>query len=232
MNINLPNQNVDMPYEKFIKKGANSLTDAELLAIIIRTGAVGESAVTISKKVLQLGGTEESLLNLFHISMDDLQKIRGIGVIKAIKIQCICELAIRISSQSAKENISFHSPASIANYYMETMRHKEVENVLLVLLDNKNSVLKELILSKGTINASLVSTREIFLQALRYRASCFILLHNHPSGDPNPSAMDLCLTQKINKAAEIMNITLLDHIIIGNKKYVSLKEKGYIEGSK
>lgn len=225
-------KNVDMPYEKFLNLGASALTDEELLAIIIRTGTNGVSAVDLSRQILSLSVRCKGLLGLHHLSLADLMTVKGIGIVKAVKIKCIAELSMRIAKKSASKNKVFSSPSNIANYFMEEMRHLEVENVILLLLDNKNGMIGNVLLSKGTVNASIVSTREIFLHALQFQASYIVLLHNHPSGSITPSEADIVLTKKIVSASKIMNIPLIDHIIIGDLKYTSLAEQGYIERGK
>lgn len=225
-------KNATMPYEKFLTLGASALTDEELLAIIIRTGTNGISALELSHKVLNLSMSCKGLLGLHHLRLSDLTSVKGIGTVKAVKIKCIAELSMRIAQKSAIKKLVFSSPSSIANYFMEEMRHLEVENVILLLLDNKNSMLGKVLLSKGTVNASIVSTREIFLHALQYQASYIVLLHNHPSGSVKPSQADIVLTQKVVSASNIMNIPLIDHIIIGDLKFTSLAEQGYIERGK
>ena len=225
-------KNMDKPYEKFMTLGPAALTDEELLAIIIRTGTNGLSAVELSKKILNLSMNCKGLLGLYHLQVSDLMSVKGIGSVKAIKIKCIAELSMRIARTAANNNIVFSTPASIANYFMEEMRHLEVENVILLLLDNKNGMIGKVLLSKGTVNASIVSTREIFLHALQFQATNIVLLHNHPSGSIIPSEADIALTKKITSASKIMNIPLIDHIIIGDLKFTSLAEQGYIERGK
>ena len=124
--------------------------------------------------------------------------------------------------------MNFKEPESIADYYMEDFRHKEQENILLLLLDNKSNLLGEKVLFTGTVNASIVSPREIYLEALKFHAVGIILLNNHPSGDPTPSDADRRITRKIRDAGSLLDIPLLDHIIIGDKKYVSFHEQGYL----
>ncbi len=221
-----------LPYDKFLQYGPASLSDDELLAIIIRTGTKGESALELSHKILNYSKTYKGLLGLYHLQINELTSIKGIGQVKAIKIKCIAELSMRIAKKSASKKLTFSSPSAIANYFMEDMRHLEVEMVTLVLLDGKYGFLGEVLLSKGTINASLVSTREIFIHALQFHASYIVLIHNHPSGSVEPSKADVSLTNQIIAASNIMNIPLIDHIIIGNRIYTSLAEKGYIERRK
>lgn len=216
------------PYEKFIKHGAASLTDAELLAIIIRTGTRNASALSIAQQILDRFEQNRKLNSLHHITMQELMEIDGIGEVKAVKIKCIAELSSRMAKQHAAQTLDFKTPSSIADYYMEQMRHEEVEKVLLLLLDTKLHLMEEYLLSKGTVNASLLSVREVFRHALRAGACKIVLLHNHPSGNCNPSMEDLSVTKKIIEAGKLMEIPLLDHLIVGDGCYLSLKEYGYI----
>jgi len=219
----------DYPYEKFEKKGAEYLTDAELLAIIIRTGTKEEDALSLAKKILALKEPlHKGILGLQHISLEELKSIKGIGTVKAIRIKCMVEFSKRMAMQTVNGTLRFDSPETIARYYMEMLRHLETEHVYLVLLDNKNRKIKDVLITKGTVNASLLSPREIFIEALSYKAVRIFLLHNHPSGDPTPSRQDLEITKIIGDASKLLNIQLIDHIIIGDNKYISFKEKGYL----
>lgn len=219
----------EKPYEKFIKHGAENMTDAELLAIIIRTGTKDADSLSIGQDVLRLSDTRYGLLGLHHISVEDLMSIKGIGQVKAIKIKCIAELSKRISKASAQQSLQIDNPQTVADYYMEDLRHKENEWIMLVMLDNKNRIIKDEIISQGTVNASILSPREIFLMALRNKAVYILILHNHPSGDPTPSKQDIAITKRILEVANLMGIPLIDHIIIGDRKYMSFKEKGYLK---
>ena len=219
----------DGPYEKYLEKGAEQLSDAELLAIILRTGTVGEDTVSIAEKVLALPGERQrGIIGLHHISLKELMSIRGIGQVKAIKLKCIAELSSRIAQESAKQTMQLTDPGTVAEYYMERLRHFEREKVLLLMMDGRNHLIAEQTLSEGTVNASLISTREIFLTALRHGAVYIMLLHNHPGGDPTPGRQDILATQQVQKAGELMGIALIDHIIIGDRLYYSFKEKGYL----
>ena len=217
-----------MPYEKFRQKGASSLTDAELLAIILRTGTQNETAVEIGMHILQKAGPEYGLLGLHHLSVHELTQIHGIGEVKAVKIKCIAELSTRIAQARTSDKVCFKSPETVAAYYMEQMRHLEKEHCIAVFLDNKNRLITDVCISIGTSNAALVSTRELFRQALRSNAVFLLLLHNHPSGDSSPSREDIVLTEKVTEASKLMDIPLIDHIIIGDNNFVSLKNKGII----
>lgn len=219
-------QSGELPYEKFLNHGPESLTEAELLAIILRTGTRNCSALEMAKKVLALAGGKDFKLNsLHHLSLAELMEIPGIGEVKAVKVKCLTELAVRMAIEKAAASLKFDSPKTVADYYMEKMRHQEMEVILLLLLDNKLRLIEEYTLSQGTVRASLLSSREVFIKALKSRACHLMLLHNHPSGDPGPSKQDIVITQKIKEAGELMDIPLVDHIILGDGCYVSLKEK-------
>lgn len=165
------------------------------------------------------------LLGLLHLSLPDLMKINGIGKVKAIQLKCIGELSKRMASAAARPGLSFQNPSTIARYYMERLRHEEQELLYCMMLDNKNHLLAETLLSRGTANATLITPREVFLQALRHHALSLILVHNHPSGDPSPSGCDVEVTKRILQAGEIVGIHLLDHIIIGDRRYFSFREE-------
>lgn len=221
-NRNLSGQ--DRPYEKCLASGPAVLSDSELLAVIIRTGTKGTDAVDLAKKVLSLPHSQSGLTGICHLSLQELIKIPGIGEVKAIQILCIAELSKRIAAYQAKEKITFQNPSTIAEYYMEQLRHEEQEQMICMMLDTKNHLLGEELVTVGTVNASLVSPREVFLSALRYHAVHIILVHNHPSGDPTPSKADIDLTKRMKYAGELLDIRLLDHIIVGDQIYASFKE--------
>lgn len=218
----------NLPYEKFIKYGPDSLTNAELLAIIIRTGTHSDDSVALGQKILNIGGRYWGLLALKHFSLKDFMSIKGIGEVKAVKLKCIDELAKRIAKEQAIQGLTFDRPDTVADYYMEELRHLETERVVLVMLDNKNHFLCDEVLSEGTVDMAIISPREVFLKALRERAVNIMLLHNHPSGDPMPSRADCLTTQKVWKASKLVGIHLIDHIIIGDRRYVSFKEEGLL----
>lgn len=231
--MNTPPQNRDnlLPYEKFETFGAQSLTDSELLAIIIRTGTKDANSVELGKKILNLtggSGQTNGLLSLQHLTLEELMGIKGIGKVKAIRIKCVTEFSRRIAMETFKKGIRFDKPATIADYYKEQVRHLEVEQVILVMTDGKNQFLKDCVLSSGTVNMSLISPREVFMTALKSQAVHILLVHNHPSGDPTPSKDDIEITKRIHEASQLMNIPLVDHIIIGDNTYMSLKELRYI----
>ena len=215
----------ERPYEKCLEQGCQALSDAELLAVIIRTGAVGDTSVELARRVLDLGGRQGNLAGLCGLSVQELTSVKGIGRVKAIQIQCIAELSRRMAKSRARDGLCFHDPASIADFYMEDLRHEEREQCRVMMLNTRSMLLAEKQLSVGTVNASLISAREIFLEALKCQAVYIILLHNHPSGDPHPSREDILLTKRVWEAGELIGISLLDHIIIGDRSYVSLREE-------
>lgn len=221
-------QNLDLPYEKFVQLGPESLTDVELLAIIIRTGTMSRSPMEIAQDILNIRNQSDDLLEICRVSMEELLRIHGIGQVKAVKIMCVAELSRRISMTRRKEKLCFQNPKSIADYYMEQFRHLEFETVFMICLDNKSRLIEDFTISQGTINASLLSPRDILIRALRCGSVFTILIHNHPSGDPKPSKQDLLITKKIQEASSLIEIPLIDHIIIGDGRYVSFKESGYL----
>lgn len=217
----------ERPYEKCLARGPESLSDAELLAVVLRTGSRGESALELSRKVLAQHGEANGLLGIYHMSISDLTRIRGLGKVKAIQLKCIAELSKRIAKSTFSEGVYFKDPSTVARYYMEELRHQEQEVLMLVMLNSKGRLLKDQIISKGTVRASLVSPREIFIEAVRSRAVSILMLHNHPSGIPDPSREDIALTMRVRQAGSLLGIELLDHIIIGDCQAVSMREQGF-----
>lgn len=219
--------NQNLPYEKFRQLGPQSLTESELLAIILRTGTRDKSALQLAEEVLQLSKyPREGLLGLYDVSLEELMAIKGIGMVKAVKLKCLTELTMRMSRSCAKSKLCFTNPSTVADYYMEKLRHLDTECVILVSLDAKGELLKEKKLSDGSVRMSMISPREIFLEALKNKAVNVILVHNHPSGDPTPSRADIEMTQIVHEMGEMMDIPLLDHIIIGDNQYASFRELG------
>lgn len=222
-------ENQNMPYERFIRFGPEALTETELLAIILRTGMKGKPAIKLAEEILELANEKrDGLLGLHELSLEELKSIQGMGEVKAVKIKCLTELSARISKASAKTGIIVREPQTIAQYFMEEMRHNKTERVMLVCLDSKGKFIREQELSAGSVNSSLISPREIFLEAIKTEAVNIILVHNHPSGDPTPSRADMELTKTVKELGFVMGIPLLDHIIIGDNIYTSFKEKGLL----
>lgn len=222
-------QGRDMPYEKFLRFGAENLTESELLAIILRTGTKNQSAVELAAQVLALTKyPKEGILGLYDLSLEELMKVKGIGMVKAVKLKSLTELSMRISRASAKEGLRFDKSSTVADYFMEKLRHRDTECVILVCLDAKGQMIREKKLSDGSVRMSSASPREIFIEALQCHAVSFILVHNHPSGDPAPSSADRKLTSALRELGEKLEIPLLDHIIIGDNRYISFRELQFL----
>ena len=217
----------DRPNEKCEKLGAGALSDTELLAVLLRTGTRGENALELASRILYHNG-ESGILGIHQFSIERLKKIHGVGRVKAVQLSCISELAKRLSKASAGELLSFENPDSIARYYMEDLRHEKQEIMKLLMLNSKSKLIGETNISKGTVNASLITPRELFIEALQKNAVFVIILHNHPSGEPTPSREDRLITRRIQDAGALIGIELLDHIIIGNNCYVSFREEGML----
>ncbi len=216
------------PYEKFEKYGKRALTDSELLAILLRSGTKDCNAEELAAKILCLYKKESSLVSLYQVSFEELYKVKGIGKIKAIQILALLELSQRISKQRYACHVKASSPESISNYFMEEMRHVKEEKFIVVLLDAKCRMIGYEVISKGSLTASIVHPREVYKTAVQKSAHSIIVLHNHPSGDPSPSREDIQITARLKEVGGIMGIPLLDHIIIGDGSYISLKEKSFI----
>lgn len=215
------------PDEKFLKYGPKALSDAELLAVILRTGNKELHSVALCEKVLSShSGNELSILNIFDSELNELMKINGIGKVKALQIKSVAELSKRISKTAAKKKLNFNSPETIADYYMEQLRHRKREAVVLLMLNSAGEFICDMLLFEGTVNQSLFSPREIFLEALKHDAVSIVLVHNHPSGSITPSRADISGTKRVIEAGNLIGVELLDHIIIGDGKYLSLREEG------
>lgn len=216
------------PYEKYEKLGIEALTDIELLAVLLRSGTVDCNVIELSYKLLCSNGKIPSLLTLYNMSYDELIKIKGIGKIKAIQIISLLELSKRISKEKYAESLKITSPKDIANYFMEEIRHNKQECFITVLLDAKNKMIDHKTIFIGSLTSSIVHPREVYKLAIQKSANSILVLHNHPSGDPTPSKEDILITERLKKVGELIGIILIDHIIIGDKIYASLKESGYM----
>lgn len=215
----------ELPYEKCLEQGANSLSNTELLAVLLRTGTKGINVLELADYILSSSCGDSGILNIHSCTLEKLRSIRGIGNVKAVQILCLSELAKRLAKATAKEGLILSLPSTIADYYMEEMRHQKQEHMKLLMLNSKSKLLGEKDISKGTVNASLVSPRELFIEALEKQAVAIILIHNHPSGDTTPSEHDILLTKRVQEAGRLIGIELLDHIIIGNNCYMSFAEE-------
>lgn len=216
----------EMPFERLKKYGPAHLSDAELLAVMIRNGTKTADPTQIAHNLLLLSG-KKGLAGIMTVSEKSLQKIEGIGDVKALQLIALGEISKRIAASSfQRERLS--DPESCAAYFMERLRYESEEQVWAAAFDSKFSLLAEKMLSCGISNSSLITPREIFRFAIEQRAVSIILVHNHPSGDPTPSMEDIDLTKQVSKAGEIVGIALADHIIIGDNRYYSMKEYGHM----
>lgn len=204
------------------------MSNAELLAVILRAGTRGVTSVELAREILGRSKVKSDLLGLHYLTVPELCRIRGVGKVKAVQIQCITELSRRMAKATAKEGITLTSARAIADYYMEDFRHLDQERVFLLMFDTKGTLLHEQVISIGTVNQSCISPREIFLTALEHHAVYVILIHNHPSGDITPSPEDQALTGRVWECGNLLGIELMDHIIIGNRRYFSFREQGII----
>lgn len=215
----------ERPYEKCLQHGASALSDTELLAVLLRTGTKGLGVLELANRLLGPACGNEGILNIHNLTLEELKNMKGIGTVKAVQILCLSELAKRLAKASAKEGLTFTLPSTVAEYYMEEMRHQKQEEMKLLMLNTKSKLLGESNISKGTVNASLITPRELFIEALNKQAVSIILLHNHPSGDPTPSKSDVLFTKRVQEAGALIGISLLDHIIIGDNCYLSFAEE-------
>ena len=195
----------------------------------IAAGTKDINVVNLAYKILEGNGEGFGIHSIFHHNIDNLLGIKGIGKVKAVQILALGEFCKRAwERKNTKNRISFSSPETVANYYKESIRHLEVEELRIIFLDTKQKPISDMVISVGTVNASLVSVREILIESLKHLAVNVILLHNHPSGDPSPSKADIDITKDINKALDSIGIELVDHIVIGDNCYYSFKEQGII----
>lgn len=216
----------ERPVEKLLQFGVESLSNEELLAILLRTGTKGENVIALSKRLLiELDGLD----GLLNVSFEEASKIKGIKKVKACQIIAMMELFNRFKTlKSQKENLKISSPKDVSTLLINEMSNFKQEVFKLILLNTKNIIIGTKDVFKGILNSSIVHPREVFKEAVQRGSANIIVCHNHPSGDPNPSKEDIDITLRLKECGNIMGIGLLDHIIIGNNKYVSLKEKGII----
>lgn len=214
----LPKQN--RPRERFLKHGPEVLSDAELFAILLRTGTIQENVIDMSNRLI----AEHGLDKLFECSLKELQKIKGIGPGKAMQILTISELGKRHKdSQKPVEKIT--CAEDVFNLFHERLKDKKEEHFYVLILNNQNNVIKKELISKGVLDASIIHPREIFKPAIKNSASKIILVHNHPSGNPNPSQEDLEITKQLIEAGKLIDIKILDHVIIGDGEFWSWVER-------
>ena len=208
------------PRERFQKNGANSLSDAELLAVILQKGSKEENVIDMSNRLI----SKYSLSKLSDLSLKELQDIKGIGPAKAMQIKALFEFNKR-HNLSKLNNSSIKCAKDVFEYASHRLQSNDKEHFMIIHLDSKNKIIKDEVISIGTLNASIIHPREVFKSAIRESANSIILVHNHPSGDPTPSKEDEKITKTLNEAGNLLDIEVLDHVIIGKNVYYSFKER-------
>lgn len=215
---------VERPYEKLELYGEKCLSDAELLAIIIKSGTKNETSVQIAQKILNLNYDPQmgNLNFLKDMSLQELMQIKGIGRVKAIQLKALCELAIRMSRPSNYKKVKIKSTEDAANLLLEELRFEKREYIKIILLNNKNEVLKTADMAMGGTSFVNINMKDIILEAIKIKAPKMILVHNHPSGDPTPSSADIEFTDRLYNTTKMFDIELLDHIVIANRSFKSV----------
>jgi DNA repair protein RadC len=215
----------ERPRERLIRYGAESLSDAQLLAIILRTGNGGKGVLNLAIELLD---KFKGLRNIDAASIAELHSLKGLGTAKIAQIKAAFELGKRLMGEFISSNPVFSSSHAVYSYFAPRLKNLKKEIFLCALLDAKNRFMQEVKVSEGTLTNSPIHPREAFKEAVRESAASVIFVHNHPSGDPTPSRDDIVITERLKNAGEIMGISVLDHVIIGDGKYISLKEKGIL----
>lgn len=217
----------ERPYEKLEMYGAHTLSNAELLAIIIKNGTKEESSVTLAQKILSLSKKqnckEDNLKFLQELSIEEFMIIKGIGKVKAIQLKATCELAKRISRPIENIKTKIKTPQDIVNLLMDELKTEKREIVKVIIMNSQNTILKIQTISQGGTSSAQIDTKDLVMEAVKIGAPKIIMVHNHPSGEPTPSKADIEFTEKLEKAVEVLGIQLLDHIIIGYNQYTSIK---------
>jgi DNA repair protein RadC len=213
----------ERPQEKLKLRGAASLSTGELLAIILRTGLPGETVVDVAQRLLVNHG---GLLGLSRADYGDLCKERGLGEVKAAKLLACVELARRLALEKPDERMRIQSPEDVAAILSSEMAALDQEELRVVLLNTRNEVLRVVTVYRGSVNAAQIRVSEVFKEAVRQNAPSLVVAHNHPSGDPTPSADDVAVTRELVKAGQLLDIEVLDHLVIGDGRHVSLRRRG------
>lgn len=213
----------ERPYEKLELYGETTLSNAELLAIIIKSGTKEETSVQLAQRLLKLNDTEGEDLNyLQSLTIEELTQIKGIGKVKAIQLKAVGELAIRMFKTSNYKKRVIKEPNDLAKILMSELKFEKSEKVKLVILNNKNEILKIKEIASGGANFANVSIKDILAEPIKMKAPKIILVHNHPSGDSTPSKQDIMFTEQLYEITELVDIQLLDHLVIGNMNYTSI----------
>jgi len=212
----------DRPRERLERHGAEALRDAELIAVLFRTGTREAGAVALGDRLMRQFG---DLRRLSQASLEELQQVKGVGRVKAIELKAALELGKRLSGYARPRTVRITTAADVSEFLMHRFREYETEHFKCLLLNAKNEVLKVVEVSHGGLDSAPASPNDVFRQAVREGAHAVIVAHNHPSGDPEPSRADIQLTQRLREAATILGIRLLDHVVFGDGRYVSLAER-------
>ncbi|NKZ31903.1 DNA repair protein RadC [Ureibacillus thermosphaericus] len=215
----------DRPRERLIKQGPQSLSNQELIAILLRTGTKQESVLSLANRVLNYF---EKLHELKHATLEEIVSIKGIGQAKAVQLLAAIELGRRLSQKQMDSRFTIRSPKDAASFLMPEIGSLQQEHFVALYLNVKNQVIHKQTIFIGSLNSSIVHPREIFKEAVKRSAASIICAHNHPSGNATPSPEDIEVTKRLQEAGFIIGIELIDHVIIGDHQYVSLKEQGYI----
>lgn len=215
----------ERPREKLLRYGADELSNSELLAIILRTGSNSENILNLCSRILKETG---GLNGLMECSADEFMSIKGIGEAKASQLLALAELSKRFKSFKSGDDYKISEPRDAALLVLESMRYLKKEFLKIIMLNTKNIVISIKDVSVGSLNSSIVHPREVFSEAIKKSSASIIICHNHPSGDPTPSGEDISVTKRLKECSVLIGVDLLDHIIIGNGTYISLKEKGML----
>ncbi|MGN6759348.1 MAG: RadC family protein [Thermomicrobiales bacterium] len=213
----------ERPQEKLKLRGAASLSTGELLAIIISNGQVGENVIYVAQRLL---ATHSGLLGLSRVAYSDLCKERGLGEVKAAQLQACIELGRRLALERPDERPRIQSPEDIAAILSSEMAALDQEELRVVLLNTKNEVVKMVTVYRGSVNAAQIRVAEVFKEAIRLNVPSLVVVHNHPSGDPTPSPDDVAVTRELVKAGQLLDVEVLDHLVIGDGRHVSLRRRG------
>lgn len=220
----------EKPYELMETFGPRKLTDAQLLSILLQSGTRGKSALSMAYDLLSYtgGSGSDPLRDLFRLSLETLREIPHVGRVRAIRLCAVSELIRRVQEESVPDRVTLEESGQIARMYRHILRHLPEEIVYLILVNTKNERIGDMELSRGTVDRAYIYPRQIFARVLEKNASGFVLLHNHPSGDPSPSAADKQMTERLHEAARLLEVRMLDHIIIAGTAYYSFQDHGLL----
>jgi DNA repair protein RadC len=212
----------DRPRERLARLGPEALRDAELIAVLFRTGTREAGAVALGERLIRHFG---DLRGLARASLEEIQQVKGVGRVKAIEVKAALELGKRLAAHRVRDRVRIKKPADVADILMAAFKEYETEHFKSLLLNRKNEVLKTVNISQGGLDGTMAAPRDVFRQAVREGAAAIIVAHNHPSGDPDPSRIDIELTEQLVRAGEVLGVPLLDHVVFGDGCFVSMKER-------